>query len=83
MPSKTVAVCLDVGVKTRLEKLAKSTARSCSCLAAEAIEEYLKVNEWQVTGIRNAMASLDRAEGISHQEVKDWVASLGRSRRKR
>lgn len=83
MPSKTIAVRLDVAVKRRLERLAKSTAGSRSSLAAAAIEEYLKVNEWQVAGIKNAIASLDRAGGASHQEVKDWVASLGRSPRKR
>jgi RHH-type transcriptional regulator, rel operon repressor / antitoxin RelB len=35
-------------VKKRFDKLAKSTGRSRSFLAAEAIREYLDVNEWQV-----------------------------------
>jgi RHH-type transcriptional regulator, rel operon repressor / antitoxin RelB len=77
MPSATFTVRLDVAVKKRLERLAKSTARSRSFLAAEAIEEYLKVNEWQVAGIKKAIDSLDRAEGVPHQDVKDWVASWG------
>jgi RHH-type transcriptional regulator, rel operon repressor / antitoxin RelB len=77
MPSTTFTVRLDVAVKKRLERLAKSTARSRSFLAAEAIEEYLKVNEWQVAGIKKAIDSLDRAEGVPHQDVKDWVASWG------
>jgi RHH-type transcriptional regulator, rel operon repressor / antitoxin RelB len=77
MPSATFTVRLDVAVKKRLERLAKSTARSRSFLAAEAIEEYLKVNEWQVAGIKKAIDSLDRAEGVPHQDVKDCVASWG------
>ena len=44
-------------------------------LAAEAINEYLDLNEWQVAGIQNAVASLDRGEGVSHEQVKEWVSS--------
>jgi len=75
----TFTVRLDAAAKKRLEKLAKRTGRSRSVLAAEAIDEYLDVNEWQVAGIKRAVASLDRDEGISHQRVKEWVASWGDS----
>jgi predicted transcriptional regulator len=61
----------------RLERLAKSTGRSRSFLAAEALNGYLAINEWQVAGIKRAIAALDRGEGIPHDEVKDWVASWG------
>ena len=44
-------------------------------LAAEAINEYLDLNEWQVAGIQKAVASLDRGEGVSHEQVKEWVSS--------
>ena len=66
----TVSVRIDPVVKKRLEKLAKSTGRSRSFLAAEAINEYLDLNEWQVAGIQKAVASLDRGEGVSHEWVK-------------
>jgi RHH-type transcriptional regulator, rel operon repressor / antitoxin RelB len=46
-------------------------------LAAEAINEYLELNEWQVAGIKRAITSLDRGKGISHDQVEDWVASWG------
>ena len=75
MPSSTFSVRVDGAVKKRLEKLAKSTGRTRSFLAAEAIEAYLDVNEWQVAGVRQAMASLDGGRGIPHQQVKEWVAS--------
>jgi RHH-type transcriptional regulator, rel operon repressor / antitoxin RelB len=80
MPSTTFTVRVEPEVKKRLEKLAKSTGRSRSFLAAEALSEYLDVNEWQVAGVKRAMASLDRGEGVPHQEVKDWVSSWGRKR---
>ena len=77
MPSTTFTVRVDPAVKKRLEKLAKSTGRSRSFLAAEALAAYLDVNEWQVAGIKKAMASLDRGEGVPHMEVKEWIASWG------
>ena len=75
MPSTTFTVRVETDVKRRLEKLAKSTGRSRSFLAAEALNEYLDVNEWQVAGVRKAMASLDRGEGVPHEQVKAWVDS--------
>jgi predicted transcriptional regulator len=80
MPSTTFTVRVEPEVKKRLEKLARSTGRSRSFLAAEALNDYLDVNEWQVAGVNRAAASLDRGEGISHQEVEDWVNSWGRKR---
>jgi RHH-type transcriptional regulator, rel operon repressor / antitoxin RelB len=82
MRSTTFTVRVATGVKKRLERLAKSTGRSRSFLAAEAINEYLEVNEWQVTGIKRAIASLDRGEGIPHSLVKDWVGSWGSANEK-
>jgi len=57
MSSATFTVRVDSSVKKRLERLAKSTGRSRSFLAAEAIGEYVDVNEWQVAGIKQAMRS--------------------------
>jgi len=78
MTTTTFTVRVNSAAKKRLERLAKSTGRSRSFLAAEAINEYLDVNEWQVAGIRRAIASVDRGEQVSHEQVKDWIASWGR-----
>jgi RHH-type rel operon transcriptional repressor/antitoxin RelB len=75
MSSTTFTVRVETAVKKRLEKLAKSTGRSRSFLAAEALSEYLDVNEWQVAGVRKAMDSLDRGESVPHEQVKAWVNS--------
>lgn len=82
MKTTTFTVRVDTGVKKRLERLAKSTGRSRSYLAAEAINEYLELNEWQVAGIKRAIASLDRGDGIAHEQVMDWVASWGSANEK-
>ena len=76
-PSTTLTIRVDRSVKNRLEKLAKSTGRTQSFLAAEALRDYLDVNEWQVAGIRRAIASLDAGLGVPHSEVEEWVKSWG------
>ena len=78
MSSSTFTIRVETAVKKRLEKLAKDTGRSRSFLAAEAIGEYVDVNEWQIAGIKDAMTSLDRGEGVAHEHVKEWVRSWGR-----
>jgi RHH-type rel operon transcriptional repressor/antitoxin RelB len=82
MASTTFTVRVEPLVKKRLEKLAKSTGRSRSFLAAEALNEYLDVNEWQVAGVKRAISSLDRGEGISHEDVRDWVGSWDSKRQR-
>jgi RHH-type transcriptional regulator, rel operon repressor / antitoxin RelB len=75
MNTDTFSVRLDRKAKARLQKLAKSTGRSRSFLAGEAISAYLDSNEWQVAGIHKALTSLDRGKGIAHARVSEWVAS--------
>ena len=77
MASTSLTVRIDLTVKKRLEKLARRTGRSRSFLAAEAINVYLDVNEWQTAGIKQAIASLDRGKGVPHERVKEWVTSWG------
>ena len=77
MSSTTVSIRIDPVSKKRLEKLAKSTGRSRSFLAAEAINEYLDLNEWQVACIQKAIASLDLGQGVAHERIKECVSSWG------
>ena len=73
--SAKFTISVKAATKRRLEKLAEIAGRRSSFLAAEAISEYLAVNEVQVFGIKNAIASLDRGEAVSHDEVQEWVLS--------
>ena len=75
MTSTTLTIRVDESDKARLDALARSTGRSRSFLAAEAIAEYLAVNEWQIEAIRSAIAETERGETISHEAVREWVAS--------
>jgi RHH-type transcriptional regulator, rel operon repressor / antitoxin RelB len=71
----TFSVRVARSIKKRLEKLAKNTGRSRAFLAAQAIHEYLDVNEWQVARIKQAIASIDAGKGVPHEHVREWIAS--------
>jgi predicted transcriptional regulator len=75
-PSTTFTVRVDAATKKRLEGLAKNTGRSRSYLAAEAINEYLDVNEWQVAGIKAAIEDVDREGTIPDAEMEAWLMAL-------
>ena len=77
MSSTILTVQVDASVNERLERLAKSTGRTRDLVAAELINGSLDVYEWQVEGIQKAISSFDGGEGISHNDVSDWVASWG------
>src|ERR1700730_4969704 len=77
MNTDTFSIRVDSSTKSRLQKLAKSTGRSRSFLAAEAIAAYLDTNEWQISGITAALSSLDRGRGIPRERVTGWVRSWG------
>ena len=75
--SAVLSVRIEKSTKDRLARIAKSMKRSQSYLAAEAIEEFVSVQEWQIAGIHDALASLDRGDAIAHEDMKAWAAALG------
>ena len=75
MAAATLTVQLNEVDKERLEALAEATGRSESLLAAEAVSEYLALQEWQVSAIETGIASLDREGGIAHAAVRNWIES--------
>lgn len=73
--STTLTIRVDKEMKDRLERIAKSQRRSKAFIAVHAIEDYLAVQEAQIRGIEEAIASLDRGEGIEHERVREWIES--------
>jgi RHH-type rel operon transcriptional repressor/antitoxin RelB len=73
MNSTTMTLRLTNQLKTQLEKLAKATHRSKSFLAAEAIGEYLKLQQWQISEIKKGIAEADAGYLVEHSSVlKHW-----------
>jgi len=66
----TMTIRLELAIKKRLDRLSAATNRSKSFLAAEAIREYVAMNEWQFQEIRAAVAEADAGDFASDAEVK-------------
>jgi predicted transcriptional regulator len=62
---------IDAALKARLETLARSTRRSKSFLAAEAIAAYVELNEWQISEITAGIAELDSGKAISETQAEE------------
>lgn len=75
--STTMTIRLDPGLKNRLEQLAKITDRSKSYLAAEAIREFIELNEWQLREIEQAVKEADNGEFASEQSLKKVLRKWG------
>lgn len=56
-------------VRDELEALAKVTGRTRSWLAAEAINEYLERERWQVAQIQEGLAAADAGDFADPEEV--------------
>ncbi len=69
--SSTMTIRLDDTMKNRLDDLAQATHRSKSFLAAEAIQKYIEVNEWQIKEIQAAIKEADQGEFASEEEVSN------------
>jgi RHH-type rel operon transcriptional repressor/antitoxin RelB len=73
--STTLMVDLTPEVEQRLEAVAQRVRRSKSTLAAEAIEEFLAVQEWQIAAIEEGIAAAERGDLIPHEDVQAWAES--------
>jgi len=77
MASSTLSIRVDETAKKRLQALAASTGRSSSYLAAEAIDNYLQLQEWQIAAIQDGIDSIEKHGTVPHREVMAWVESWG------
>jgi len=73
---------LDADTLSRLNELASITDRSKAWLAAQAVKDYLDLNEWQTKAISEAVKRADRpdAKFYDHEEVDAWLATWGTPR---
>ena len=65
----TITVRLTNDVKEKLDKLARGTMRSRSFLAAEAINDYVNLNGWQVAEIEKAIGEADAGDFANEGEL--------------
>lgn len=79
--SSVLTLRLDPKLKKQLDRLSHAMSRSRSFVAAEAIREYVALNDWQVEEVKKAIAEADRGEFATDKEVertlKKWTRSAG------
>lgn len=67
--STTMTIRLEPHLKDRLDELAETTRRSKSFLAAEAIRDFIELNEWQVQEIKEAIKEADAGDFATDKQV--------------
>ncbi|OGT24798.1 MAG: hypothetical protein A3I12_06905 [Gammaproteobacteria bacterium RIFCSPLOWO2_02_FULL_38_11] len=72
MLSSTITIRLTNTLKTKLEKLAESTHRSKSFLAAEAIDDYISLHEWQINEIKKGLQEANAGDFLEHTKIKKY-----------
>lgn len=80
MADSVLTLRIDAKLRKKLDKLAESTQRSRSFLAAEAIREYVDVNEWQVAEIKKGLAEADAGDFAPDDQVENTIAKWTRRR---
>lgn len=73
-----ISVRVSEEVAKRLAALAEATDRSKSYMAAQAIEEFLSLHEWQVKAIRKGLTEADAGKLVGHKEALKALNKWGR-----
>jgi predicted transcriptional regulator len=68
-------VILSPEQEAQLVRIASRTGRDAGSLAQEAITHLLEHEERFIQAVEKGLASLDRGESISHEEVGERLAS--------
>ncbi len=72
-----MTIRIESDLKERLNQLAEVTHRSKSFLAAEALRDFVEINEWQLQEIKNAIQEADEGDFASNQSVTETLGKWG------
>ena len=79
--SSVLTLRLDSKLKSQLDRLSKSMNRSRSFVAAQAIQEYVSMNEWQINEIKKGLAEADAGDFATDEEMQQTIRRLTRRAR--
>jgi len=68
--NEPVTLRLDEETCRRLDRLSKAMNRSRAALAAEAIRQFVDLNEWQIGAIKAGMDEADSGRFIDHDRLR-------------
>ena len=73
----TVTARIPEDTAAKLNDLAKATNRSKSFIVANALEQFLEEQTWQVARINESIAQADAGEFATEAEIKEEFAKWG------
>jgi predicted transcriptional regulator len=76
MPSTTITIRTDPDLAGKIAALALAMDRSRNWVIEEALKQYVEAQMWQIEGIKAAIASVDKGEGITHEQVMAEAEAL-------
>ncbi|UHD15853.1 CopG family ribbon-helix-helix protein [Thiocapsa bogorovii] len=76
MAGSTITVRTDPEVVAQIGFLAQAMDRSRNWVIEEALKQYIQAQSWQLEGIKQAQASIDRGEGIPFDAVMEEMDAL-------
>lgn len=75
--SEPVTLRLDAETRKRLDRLSRATDRSRAALAAEAVRQFIELNECQIGAVEEGVREADRGQFIDHAKLKaKWEKKL-------
>ena len=76
MPHTTITIRTNPELAEKIAAIASAMERSRNWVIEEALKQYVEAQAWQIEGIKAAIASLDRDEGIPHEQVMAEAETL-------
>jgi len=76
MATKSITIRTEPEIVEKLSALAKSMDRSRNWIIEDALKQYIEQQSWYTEGIKQAQASLERGEGIAHEDLMAEMDAL-------
>jgi predicted transcriptional regulator len=73
---------LEPNLRKQLDRLARAQRRSRSFVAAEAIRDYVALNQWQIEEIHKALREADQSDFASAADIERVISRWAGNRRK-
>ena len=76
MAAKSITIRTEPEIVERLSALAKSMDRSRNWVIEDALKQYIEQQARYVEGVEQARSSLERGEGIAHEDLMAEMDAL-------
>lgn len=76
MSQTSITIRTDSELVGKVAALAVAMDRTRNWVVEDALRQYVESQAWQVEGVKEAIGSLDRGEGIDHEAVMAEMDAL-------